>query len=75
MGLDSIEILMKVENTFGIQIPDREAEKIITIKEFHDAVWRHLSGRCTDKCKSQALFYKLRKAFNEQFNFLPSILS
>ena len=60
MGLDSLEILMKVEDTFGIKIPDREAEQILTVGDFHNAVWRHLSGKHSDKCKSQNLFYKLR---------------
>ena len=63
MGLDSVEILMKVEDTFGIKIPDQEAEQILTVGDFHNAVWRHLSGKQTDKYKSQNLFYKLRKAF------------
>ncbi len=53
MGLDSIEILVKVEQTFGISIPDREAEKIITVGDFHDAVWRHLEGKYSDKCKNR----------------------
>ncbi len=71
MGLDSVEILMKVEDTFGIKIPDREAEQIITVGDFHNSVWRHLSGKHSAKCKSQNLFYKLRKSFVETFNFSP----
>jgi len=71
MGLDSVEILMKVEDTFGIKIPDGEAEQIYTIGDFHNAVWRHLSGKSSAKCKSQILFYKLRKLLNEEFNFSP----
>ena len=39
MGLDSIEIVMKVEKTFDIKIPDREAEQIVTVADFHNAVW------------------------------------
>jgi hypothetical protein len=30
MGLDIVEFLMEVEETFAIRIPDREAEKILT---------------------------------------------
>ncbi|PVD53097.1 hypothetical protein DC498_06965 [Terrimonas sp.] len=68
MGLDSVEILMKVENTFGIKIPDHEAEKIITIGDFHNAVWKHLSGKDSEGCRSQTLFYRLRKGFQDYFN-------
>lgn len=71
MGLDSVEILMKVEDTFGIKISDREAEQILTVGDFHNAVWRHLEGRYSDKCKSQMLFYKLRQSFADNFGFSP----
>lgn len=74
MGLDSVEILMKVEDTFGIKIPDQEAEQILTVGDFHTAVWRHLSGKHSDKCKSQHLFYNLRKSFADTFNFSPQQL-
>ncbi|MBN8857514.1 MAG: hypothetical protein J0H29_03935 [Sphingobacteriales bacterium] len=74
MGLDSVEILMKVETTFGIQIPGRDAEKIVTIGDFHNAVWKQLAGRYNDRCTSQALFYRLRKTFSEKFNFPPAQL-
>lgn len=74
MGLDSVEILMKIENTFGIQIPNWEAEKILTVGDFYEAVWRHLSGKYSDKCKSQALFYRLRKLFQVRFNIHPSAI-
>ncbi len=69
MGLDSIEILIKVEDSFGIKIPDEEAEQILTVSDFHDTVWRHLSSKQSDKCQSQLLFYRLRKSFVEEFGF------
>lgn len=75
MGLDSVEILMKVEKTFGISIPGKEAEKIITVGNFHDAVWRHLEGKHSDKCKSQELFYKLRQSFFDTFNLSKNDLT
>jgi acyl carrier protein len=69
MGLDSVEIIMEVEKTFGISIPDKEAEKIITVGDFHEAVWKHLNGKLSDKCKSQVLFYRLRQSFTDTFDF------
>ncbi len=68
MGLDSMEILVKVEDTFGIKIPDRDAEQIITVGDFHNAILQHLSGRYSDKCKTQILFYKLRRSFADEFD-------
>ena len=75
MGLDSVEILMKVEDTFGIKIPNQEAEQILTVGDFHNAVWRLISGNQSDKCKSQHLFYKLRKSFSDTFDFSPQQLN
>jgi acyl carrier protein len=66
MGLDSVEILMEVENAFGIKIPGEEAEKIITVGDFHNSVWKHMDGRQIDKCHSQAVFYKLRSDLASQ---------
>ena len=70
MGLDSVEILMKVEETFAIKIPNREAETIITVGDFHNSVWQHISERpCSDKCHSQGLFYRLRKSISDTYKF------
>ena len=43
MGLDSVELLMEIENYFGIRIPDSEAEKIYTIQLMVDSVANHLN--------------------------------
>jgi acyl carrier protein len=43
MGLDSVELLMDIENFFSIQIPDTEAEKIYTIQNMVDSVAAHLN--------------------------------
>jgi acyl carrier protein len=52
MGLDSVEILVRVEKYFGISIPDREAEKILTVQEFADCVFTKVTVNPTEKCKS-----------------------
>jgi acyl carrier protein len=38
MGLDSVELLMYIEQYFDIRIPDTEAEKIGTVQDMADAV-------------------------------------
>ena len=42
MGLDSVELLMEIENYFGISIPDSEAERIYTVQLMVDSVASHL---------------------------------
>lgn len=69
MGLDSVEILVKVENTFGIQISNADAERLITVGDYHYTVWKYIGGRKSLKCPSQQMFYKLRKSFAGTLNF------
>jgi hypothetical protein len=66
MGLDSVEILVRVEERLGISIPDREAEKILTVQDFADCVFAMVTVNPTEKCKSQMLFYKLRTFFTDE---------
>src|SRR3954471_7005635 len=68
MGLDSVEILVNVENAFGITISNYEAEKIATVGDIHYLVWRTLQGRQSIRCKTQQLFYKLRYTLAVKFN-------
>ncbi|MFC6860553.1 acyl carrier protein [Zunongwangia atlantica] len=63
MGLDSVELLMSVENKFGIRIEDSEAEKIYTVQNFVDSVYDKIIINPTEKCLTQIVFYRIRKAF------------
>jgi acyl carrier protein len=68
MGLDTVELVMKVEKAFNIRIPNQEAEKISTVGDLHEAVWRQVDWSYSEgPCQSQALFYRLRQAFTENF--------
>lgn len=69
MGLDSVELLMEVEDAFGIHIPDRIAEKILTVGDFYEVVWEQMRERDNSKCKSQMLFYRFRKAVQTAFDY------
>ncbi|WP_378172566.1 phosphopantetheine-binding protein [Aquimarina sp. SS2-1] len=62
MGLDSVELVMSVEDKFGIRIPDAECERIYTIQDFADKVFEMISINPTDKCLTQIVFYRIRRA-------------
>lgn len=40
-SLDTVELVMALEESFGVEIPDEEAEKITTIKEAIDYINTH----------------------------------
>lgn len=40
-SLDRVELVMALEETFGIEIPDEEAEKIATVKDAVDYIQKH----------------------------------
>lgn len=63
MGLDSVELLMSVEEKFGIRIEDSEAEKIYTVQNFVDCVYSKIITNPNEKCLTQIVFYRIRKAF------------
>lgn len=42
-SLDSVEIVMEIENQFDIEIPDEEAEKMTTVGAIVDAVVEKLA--------------------------------
>jgi acyl carrier protein len=36
MGLDAVELIMAIEEEFGVEIPDHDAERITTVGEAYD---------------------------------------
>lgn len=68
MGLDSVEIVVRIEEYFGISIPDAEAAQISTVQGLVDAVFSKVSVHPNARCKSQMLFYKLKNFFLDNYN-------
>ena len=62
MGLDSVELIMTVEEAFGIEISDEEAQTICTVGDFHACVMSKLGKiEARDHCLTQHAFYRLRQ--------------
>lgn len=68
MGLDAIEIVMRVEKTFAIKIKDEEAEVLRTVGDMHQLVWSKIDGTVSDSCASQSIFYRLRSSMTETYD-------
>jgi acyl carrier protein len=41
MGLDTVELIFKIEEHFGLQIPDQEAGQMTTIRHISDYISSH----------------------------------
>ncbi len=68
MGLDSVELVLAWEDSFGIQISDAEAERIFTTRQAAERIYEQLrsSGPEDFGCLSLRAFNKLRRAFLDE---------
>jgi len=41
-SLDTVELIMEFEKTFSIEIPDEDAEKIVTVGDAVDYISKHV---------------------------------
>jgi acyl carrier protein len=78
MGLDSVELLMEWEKAFAIEIPDKEAQQIVSVNDATDTIIAHIQLQPMEGCKSQKLFYQFRRYFEDKLNiskadFKPNI--
>lgn len=76
MGLDAIEIVMDVEEHFGITIQDAEAEQIRTVGQFVALLHDRVSAAHETPCPTLPAFLKLRTLLrditgNDTFRMRP----
>lgn len=45
MGLDSVELLMRVEDEFDIEVPDAEAAEIFTVGDLYHCILRKYEAK------------------------------
>jgi hypothetical protein len=65
MGLDSVELVLAWEETFGIAITDAEAERMFTTRNVIDIIFEKVRTAIPEDsgCLSMRAFCRLRKAF------------
>lgn len=61
MGLESLELLMDIEDEFGIKIENEEGQKTTTVGQLYQLICQKYNPLKIDSCKSQKIFYQLRK--------------
>ena len=69
MGLDLVELTIRVEETFGVQIPDRDAAELTTPRKVTDFILSRVEeSKDPLSCLSQRAFYSLRREFIQQLS-------
>ncbi len=65
MGLDGVELIMDLEEEFGVSLPDADLAACRTPRDMIDLIWSKVQGMSEPACKSQRAFYALRRAVVE----------
>lgn len=68
MGLVGVELLMSIEDRFGIYITDQEAIQVQTVLDMHQLIAHKLHPPQSDVCLSSHTFYQTRKALMTLFD-------
>ena len=70
MGLESVELIMAIEDEFGVTIPTEDAPQLAVLGEMHAFIIRELQqqGRSPDESK---VWKRLQKMVVEQLGVRP----
>jgi acyl carrier protein len=71
MGLDSVELVMKVEAHFDISLPDDQASQFTTVGKLHAWVVNELSRLNRKNADSPIVFDELRELICDQLSISP----
>lgn len=73
MGLDSVELVMAVEETFDIQIDDDDFPELRTVGDLHDLIVARVAHPPNDRmCLSPGVFCKFRSALMNTLDIVRS---
>ncbi len=61
MGMDGIELILSIEDSFQITIEDAEASALVTVGQLCDLVIGKLEGQTEAGCLNMVAFYRLRQ--------------
>jgi len=67
MGLDSVELVMDLEDAFGIELKDEEVTETRTPRMVIDLIFSKLKAADEHVCRSQRAFYAIRKVLVQTF--------
>ncbi len=64
--LDDVELLMAVEEAFGVQIANSEAEKCLLVGDLYNVLLKKfpVAGEVSGRCLSAITYYRLKRAIS-----------
>ncbi len=63
---DLEDILVRIEESFGISFVDNELAKVTNFGQLSDSIINKIKMRESESCTSQQAFYKLREAIKAE---------
>jgi acyl carrier protein len=70
VGLDTVELVMAVEEAFQLEIPDAAAEKMFTVGDMHTFLVAELR-RLSRECDKREVFERMRAIIVQQLGVSP----
>ena len=71
MGLDSVEIILTVEEEFGLEIPDAEAARMVTVGDLQAFLVVELRRLGRPAANDDKIFERLRDIICRQLGLKP----
>ena len=71
MGLDTVELVMAIEEGFGLEIPDDKAAKIFTVGDMHAYLVSELRRHGRPDLDEEGTFAKMRDIICHQTGIKP----
>ena len=66
MGLETVELVMDVEESFEISIPDEKAQDIVTVGDLFEFVKSRAKRAPARTCLTAATFYDVKRALRDR---------
>jgi hypothetical protein len=68
MEFDGVELIMALEQGFGVELDDEELAEMVTPRKAGDFIFSKLQSSEEDVCQNQRVFYVLRNVFLKTFS-------
>ena len=74
MGLDTIELVLEIEEEFGIELPDSEAQSILTVGELSQWIARATSS-IDNPVSFDHAYSRLEQILEERFKVKKNLIT